>query len=74
MPRHDNEQFPLGVVPVFTLGDAGLGDVDAHLATVGCFDKLGERASGVNVHLQVIDGFVGREVAEVGREESFGKR
>ena len=30
---HD-EEFPLGVMPVLTLGDARLGDVDAYLATV----------------------------------------
>ena len=30
---HD-EKLPLGVVPVLSLGDARLADVDAHLATV----------------------------------------
>lgn len=32
--RNDDEKLPFGVVPVLTFGDAGLGDIDAHLAGV----------------------------------------
>ena len=38
---HD-EELPLGVVPVLAFGDAGLADVDAHLATVQGVNQLGE--------------------------------
>ena len=38
----DDEEFPLGVVPMLPLGDAGLGDVDAELAAAKRLDKFGE--------------------------------
>lgn len=59
--RDDDELFPLGVVPMLALGDAGLGDVDAHLSAVEGVDKFGERTAGIDVHLQVEDGlFLGK--------------
>ena len=40
--RHHNELLELGVVPVLALGDAGLGDVDAHLTGIVCVYQLGK--------------------------------
>lgn len=40
--RDDDELFPLGVVPMLALGDAGLGDVDAYLSAVEGVDEFGE--------------------------------
>ena len=33
---YDHEELPLGVVPMLSLGDAGLGYVDAYLPVVAC--------------------------------------
>lgn len=57
----DDELFPLGVVPMLALGDAGLGDVDAYLSAVEGVNQFGERAAGIDVHLQIEDGlFLGK--------------
>ena len=48
----DNEELPLGVVPVLALGDAGTADVDGDLAAIEGVHQLGEGAAGVNIHLQ----------------------
>ena len=40
--RDDDELFPLGVVPMLALGDAGLGDVDAYLSAIEGVDEFGE--------------------------------
>ncbi len=69
---HD-ELLPLAVVPVLPLGDAGPGDVHAHLAAVWCVHQLGEGAAVVAVHLQVEHGLFSRQVAEVGREQPSGE-
>lgn len=59
--RDDDELFPLGVVPMLALGDTWLRDVDAHLSAVEGVDEFGERAAGIDVHLQVKDGlFLGK--------------
>ena len=55
--RDDDELFPLGVMPMFSLGDTGLGDVDAHLSAVEGVDEFGERAALVNIHFQIEDSF-----------------
>ena len=52
MTRHHDKELPLGVVPMLTLGDARLADVDAHLAAIQRMHQLGERASLVHIHLQ----------------------
>jgi len=49
---YDDEELPLRVVPVLTLGDARLADVDADLTTVEGVDEFGEGTSVVYVHLQ----------------------
>ena len=59
--RDDDELFPLGVVPMLTLGDTGLGDVDAYLSAVEGVDEFGERTAGIDIHLQIEDGlFLGK--------------
>ena len=59
--RNDDKLFPLGVVPMLTLGDTRLRDVDAYLAAVEGVNQFGERTAGIDVHLQVEDGlFLGK--------------
>ena len=57
MAADNDELLPLGVVPVFALGDAGFGDVDAHLSAVEGVNEFGEGTALINVHLEVEDGF-----------------
>lgn len=71
--RDDDELLPLGVVPMFTLGDTGLGDVDAYLSAVEGVDQFGERATSIDVHFQIEDGFFFGQVAQEGTIETFGK-
>ncbi len=61
----DDKGFPLAVVPVLALGDAGLGDVDAHLSAVEGVEEFGERAAGIDVHGHVVDGFLFGQITEV---------
>ena len=69
---HD-ELLELGVVPVLALGDAGLGDVDAHLAGRVGVDELGEGAALIDVHLEREGGLLVGQVAEVGAVELLGE-
>ena len=48
-PGHNDEKFPLAVVPVLALGNAGLGNVHAALAAVFGFQQLGTAAALVCV-------------------------
>ena len=64
-----DEGFPLAVVPMLALGDTRFGDVDAHLAMREGVEEFGETASCVDVHLEVIDGFLLGEVREIGGHE-----
>ena len=66
MAFDDDELLPLGVVPVLALCNTGLGDVDAYLSAIGGVDKLGKRAAVVAVHLQVENGLVGGQIAQIG--------
>ena len=70
---HNDELFPLGVVPVLAFGDAGLGNVDADLATIGSVDQFSERAAVVAVHFEIEYSLVFRQIAEIGREKTFGE-
>jgi len=70
---HHNELLELGVVPVLALGDAGLGDVDAHLAGIEGVDQLGKGAAVVHIHLEGEGHFLLGQVAEVGAVELLGK-
>ncbi len=69
---HD-EQLPLGVVPVLTLGYARPGDVDRHLAAAGRAQQFGERAALVDVHPQLELDLVSRQIAQVGGVELLGE-
>ena len=69
----DNELLKLGVVPVLTLGDAGLADVDADLACVEGMNQLGEAAAVIDIHLQREGSLLIGQVAEVGAVELLGK-
>ncbi len=60
-------------MPVLAFGDAGLGDVDAHLTAAGSVDEFCERAAPVDVHFQVEDRLFFGQVAEIGREKTFGE-
>ena len=42
MAMHNDEQLPLGIVPVLPLRDARLADIDAHLPAVGRVHQLRE--------------------------------
>lgn len=72
--RDDDELLPLGVVPMLTLGDAGLGNVDAHLTAIEGVDQFGERTAGIDVHLQIEDSFFFGQVAQEGAIETLCKR
>lgn len=59
--RNDDELFPFGVMPMLSLGDTWLRDVDAYLSAVEGVNQFGERTAGIDVHLQVEDGlFLGK--------------
>ena len=69
---HD-EQLPLAVVPMLTLGDAGSGDVDAELAALRGLQQLRERAALVCVHLQGEYRLLLRKVAQISGVEFLGE-
>ena len=71
--RDDDKLFPLGVVPMLSFGDTGLGDVDAHLSTVEGVDQFGERSTWIYIHFQIEDSFFFGQVAQEGAIETLGK-
>ena len=56
-------------MPVLSLGDSRLGDVDAHLTAVQCMHQLGEGAPCIHMHLQVVDGFLPWKITQVSSHE-----
>ena len=74
MTGHDDEEFPLGVVPVLAFGDAGLGDVDADLTTIQSVNQLRERTTVIHIHLQRESNFLFGQVAEICAIELLCKR
>ena len=54
---------------MLALSDSGLGDVDTDLTMSEGVEELGEAASGIDIHLVVVDGFLLWEVAEIGGHE-----
>ena len=62
---HHDEELPLGVVPVLTLSDARLANVDGDLTAVEGVYQLGEGSTLVDVHLQREGDFFFREVREI---------
>ena len=67
----DDEELPLGVVPVLTLGDAGARDIDAELPAVGRAQQFSKGTALVNVHLQGKGHFLLGQVTQVGGVEFF---
>ena len=63
---HHDKEFPLGVVPMFALGDSRLGNVHAELAAVRRLQELGKAAAGVHVHLEREAHLFLGQVAQVG--------
>lgn len=70
---NNDELLPFGVVPVLTFGDTRFADIDAYLSAVERVNQFGEGAAVVAVHLQVKNGLVLGEVAQIGAVESLGK-
>ena len=71
--RDDDKLFPLGVMPMLSLGDTGLGDVDAHLSAVEGVDEFGKRSTWIYIHFQIEDSFFFGQVAQEGAIETLGK-
>lgn len=69
----NDELLPLGVMPVLALSDARFADVDADLPTARGVHQLCERTTLVAVHLEIEDGFVLWQVAEVSAKEFLCK-
>ena len=69
----DDEELPLGVVPMLTFGDSGLADVNGDLAAIEGVDQLGEGAAVIDIHLEREGDFLLGQVAEVGAVELLGK-
>ena len=71
--RNHDEKLPLRVVPVLTLCDAGLRDVDAELAATLGFEQLGKAAAGVLVLFQVKDDLLFGQIGQIRRVQLFCK-
>ena len=70
---HHDEQLPLAVVPVLTLGYSRFRDVDAELAALRGLQKFRERAPLVCVHLQGKYRLLLRQVAQISGVELLGE-
>ena len=73
MSGNDDEELPLGIMPMLAFGDAGFGDIDADLTTIQCMHQFRETAAVIDIHLQRECYFLFRQVAEVGRVEFLGE-
>ena len=73
MTVNHNEDLPLALMPVLTLCDTGLADVDGHLPVVQCADQFGEAATLVDIHLVIEDGLLFRKIGQVHRIKLFLK-
>ena len=52
MTADNNEELPLGVVPMLAFGNAWLADIDAYLPCIEGVHQLCERTSVIHIHLQ----------------------
>ena len=66
MTAYNCEVFELAMVPMFALGDTWFADVDGYLSAVQGMNQFGEAASGIYVHLVIVDGLLLGEVRQVG--------
>ena len=73
MPRHNDEEFPLAVVPVLPLSDARLRDVHGELPAILGFQQLREAAPGIDIHLERERNFLWRQVRKIGGRELLFK-
>ena len=65
MSTNHDEKLPLGIVPVLALGDAWLGDIDAHLTCIEGMNQLCKRATVIHIHLQWESNFLLGQVAQI---------
>lgn len=54
MTMHHNEQLPLGIVPMLSLGDARFADVDRNLPAIGGMYQFRKTATFIHIHLHDI--------------------
>ena len=52
MTRYYDEKFPLGVMPVLTLSNTRLCDIDGDLTAGVCFQKLRKAPSLIPIHFE----------------------
>lgn len=65
----DTELLVLRVVPMLSLGDAGLGDIDRDLSALRRMEKLRKTAALVTMHRDRIRELIFGEIREIGRVE-----
>ena len=51
--RNYNEELPLCVMPVLSLGDTRLGNVHRKLTMIGCLKQLRKAAAIITIHLKI---------------------
>lgn len=73
MSMHHNELFPFAVVPVLSLCNTWLGNINRHLSTIHRMYKLCKRTSVVTVHLHRILKLLCRKIRQIQREELLRK-
>ena len=69
---HD-ELLPLAVVPVLTLCNTGLGDIDADLTAICCMHQLSKATTIVTVHLERIFKLLYRQIGQIEAEQLLCK-
>ena len=52
MTRHHNKELPLGIVPMLSLGNTWLGDIDAYLTSIQRMHQLSKRTAVIHIHFQ----------------------
>lgn len=67
MPSNHNKELPLRVVPVLTLGNPGLRDVDRDLTAVQRMHQLRKRPTIIHIHLQRKRHFRCRQIRKIRR-------
>ena len=73
MTADDDKELPLGIMPMLTLGDAGFRDIHTELTVISGFQKLGEGAAIIAVHLERELEVLRRQVAQIQTVELFRK-
>ena len=65
MTGNDDEELPLGVVPMLAFGDAGLGNVHTELSVLCGFKKLGKTATVITIHFQIKRNFLLWQIEQI---------